>query len=35
MDLTGADWGAQVKMALSRTYMFMTGGSCLNIKYAE
>jgi hypothetical protein len=32
VDLTHKDWAAQVKRATEATYMFHTGGSCLNIR---
>jgi len=35
VDLTGKDWAGQVAKALHATYMFNTGGSCLNIKVAR
>ncbi|KAK9825035.1 hypothetical protein WJX74_002654 [Apatococcus lobatus] len=35
LDLTRADWGAQVKRACSCTYLFRSPGSCLNIRVAR
>ena len=34
VDLRGGDWGAQIKRALGATSLFLTGGSCLNLRRA-
>lgn len=34
VNLATKDWSAQVEKALGATYMFNSGGSCLNIKCA-
>lgn len=34
VDLTGKDWAGQVRRATEATYMFHTGGTCLNIRSA-
>ena len=34
VDLRSGDWGAQIKRALGATSLFLTGGSCLNLRRA-
>ena len=35
VDLTHKDWAAQVRRATEATYMFHTGGTCLNIRWGS
>ncbi|KAK9843779.1 hypothetical protein WJX81_005938 [Elliptochloris bilobata] len=35
VDLRGGEWGAQIKRALGATSLFLTGGSCLNLRVAR
>ena len=35
MDLRGKDWASQVRRATEATYLFHTGGSCLNLRCVD